>query len=274
MDKLELIVFNVGHGLSVALIEYPNKYVTLIDLGADSGFTPLKYLKLQRKLYPDILYITHPHADHIYDIKTALDVNFKPASINFQDYDWEDVANKEKKEYKDIINAYVKGKGSIPFSSYKGEAKLNCWRYTPENAKKAFGETNYINNSSYFFIYTWQSFKLAIAGDQHKEALEGLINTDAFAAEAKDSYIFIVPHHGHASGFTRLWPTKIGKPYITIASVDELDPHVDPGYSNNYSKGIKISNEDKYLLTTRDKGNISVEMWHENERPNWSFKYF
>lgn len=36
MNQLELRVFNVGHGLSVALVERPENYVTLIDLGAET----------------------------------------------------------------------------------------------------------------------------------------------------------------------------------------------------------------------------------------------
>ncbi len=55
MNKLELILFNVGHGLSVALIEHPENYVTLIDLGSESSFSPLVYLGRERRLRPDIL---------------------------------------------------------------------------------------------------------------------------------------------------------------------------------------------------------------------------
>ncbi len=43
MDKLELVVFNVGHGLSVALIERPENYVTLVDLGAGSISVKMYY---------------------------------------------------------------------------------------------------------------------------------------------------------------------------------------------------------------------------------------
>lgn len=71
MNQLELMVFNVGHGLSVALVERPENYVMLVDLGADSGFTPLKHLSLKLRIKPDVVYITHPHADHLDDVETA-----------------------------------------------------------------------------------------------------------------------------------------------------------------------------------------------------------
>ena len=68
MDRLELILYDVGHGLALSLIEYPEKYVTQIDLGSQGGFSPLKYLSRSRNLRPDVLYITHPHADHLSDV--------------------------------------------------------------------------------------------------------------------------------------------------------------------------------------------------------------
>jgi hypothetical protein len=57
MNKLELYVFNVGHGLSIALVEYPEKYVSLIDLGSSESFSPYNYLTEKLQLHPDILYI-------------------------------------------------------------------------------------------------------------------------------------------------------------------------------------------------------------------------
>lgn len=271
MDKLELIVFNVGHGLSVALIEHPSKYMTLIDLGASTGFTPLKYLLLNRKIRPDILYITHPHADHIMDIDSAIDKNFMPSSMRYQIYNWKDVIDKEQPKLKQYVEAYVLAQKIIPAGSYKGEGVLKEWYLTPEKAKEIFGETNYINNSSIFLIYTWGDFKIAIAGDHHKELMEAFINSETFLSSAKGTDILIAPHHGHSSGYTGLWPEKVGKPYVTIASVDENNPNVDSGYSSNFSKGIPFNSETRYLLTTREDGNIEVNMWYKDGKPTWNF---
>jgi beta-lactamase superfamily II metal-dependent hydrolase len=141
MNELELIVFRVGHGLSVALIEKPTNYVALIDLGTDVRFTPLKYLRLQRHLRPDILYITHPHADHLADVDTALDPNFAPDSIDAQrDYDWNDVASREKPECRQLIRKYQKLLEKAPAGNYSGSASLKYWRYTPSKAKEIFGD--------------------------------------------------------------------------------------------------------------------------------------
>jgi len=42
MEKLQLKVFNVGHGLSIMFRELPEEYITLIDLGADNQTSPLE----------------------------------------------------------------------------------------------------------------------------------------------------------------------------------------------------------------------------------------
>src|SRR5436853_3267105 len=114
MNMLELILFQVGHGLSLALIEHPNNYVTLVDLGADSGFTPLKYLALCRRLRPDVVYITHPHADHIADVGTAIKDHFRPDAIYYQDYDWNDVAAREKPECQWLVQKFQEMIATVP----------------------------------------------------------------------------------------------------------------------------------------------------------------
>lgn len=140
MNQLELRIFNVGHGLSVALVERPENYVTLIDLGAETGWTPLKYLSLKLKLKPDVLYITHPHADHLDDVETALEQDFRPLGLHYQDYDWADVKKREKKEFAYKIDDFLALQKVVPFRNYNGSAELKYWRYTPEDAKKEFGD--------------------------------------------------------------------------------------------------------------------------------------
>src|SRR5260370_2369342 len=131
MEKVELMVFNVGHGLSVALVERPSPYITLIDLGADTGFTPLKYLRLKLHLQPDVLYITHPHADHLDDVETALDQNFRPVALYYQAYDWADVKRRDRPHLGSKIansRALIK---ILPNNSYPPPAPLPKSQHPP-----------------------------------------------------------------------------------------------------------------------------------------------
>lgn len=276
MNKLELYVFNVGHGLSIALVEYPEKYVSLIDLGSSESFSPYNYLTEKLQLHPDILYITHPHGDHISDIDSLISSTKKPLSIYIQDYNWEDIEKREKPELRYLIRKYSNTIHSLKRGDYSGSACMRCWRYNPDDAKELFGENTYINNSSLFLIYTWKDFKIAIPGDLHSNAIDKFLNYSEFVKEAKNTYILIASHHGHSEGFNSRWIDVIGKPYTTIVSVQENDPHVDSGYSKpEFSKSIKLYGNERYTLTTRQDGHIKATMYYNNlQKPVWNFETF
>ncbi len=276
MDRLELIVFHVGHGLSVALIEKPENYVTLVDLGASSGFTPLKELGLRFKVKPDILYITHPHADHLDDVETALDRIFAPLGIHFQDYDWSDVKKRERKELSYKIDEYRELIASLPHRAYSGGAHLKSWAYTPENAKKNFGESSYINNSSLLLIYTWKGFKVTITGDLETVAIDRMLTEAPVLADVKNTDLLIAPHHGHKSGFPNTWVQTVGKPYLTLVSANESDPHIDKQYdSPKFAHGLTLNGHPQYMISTGDSGSIHLTVtFGNNGSQNWNFEYF
>lgn len=275
MNKLDLIVFNVGHGLSVALIESPENYVTVVDLGREENFSPLMYLSQKRGLRPDILYISHPHGDHLADVDSALRVECIPDFVYYQNYPWDEVIKQEKPELKDKIKQFQKLVSLVPSGEYNGSASLSPWCWTPEKASEIFGRESFVNNSSLFLIYQWRDCKIAIAGDHLSNAIERLCSQSNFIADAKNTDIFIAPHHGHTSprGFSTLWPQKIGKPFISIISVQSQDPKVDSRYSSpDFAKGLTIGDEKRYALTTRDDGTIIVSMWYNgNGQLHWSF---
>lgn len=273
MTNLELIVFDVGQGMSVALIERPENYITLIDLGASTGFTPLKHLRLKYKLIPDVLYITHPHADHITDVETALDGSFAPHGIFYQTYDWSDVKKREKPDLAYKVDLFQKLTNAIPFKDYAGSASLRPWRFTPHDARKRFGENNYVNNSSLFIVYQWGDFKISIAGDLESDAMSDIVQTQKFQSSAAATDILIPPHHGHKNGFPTDWVSKMGKPHVSIISVQERDQSVDSRYrSSDFATGIRFGDQKRYALTTRADGSVKVLMGYgDKNQPKWTF---
>jgi beta-lactamase superfamily II metal-dependent hydrolase len=276
VNLLELRVFHVGHGLSVALIEKPENYVTLIDLGAETGWTPLKFMHLTLKVKPDVLYITHPHADHLDDVETALDESFRPLKLYYEDYDWKDVKGREKKELAHKIDDFLKLQKKVEFGSYAGNADLKCWHYAPEVAKKEFGDATYVNNSSLFFVYKWIDFKIAIAGDLESDGISGMVGTQGVQDDAKGTYILIPSHHGHTNGFPAQWVEKMGKPHVSIISAQERDKNVDSRYNSaNFAQGVSFEGKTRYSLTTRTDGNILVSMWNDLAgKATWKFESF
>lgn len=265
MEQLELILYNVGHGLAVSLIEYPDKYVTQIDLGSEGNFSPLEYLSSSRRLRPDVLYITHPHADHLSDIRNV--GSHYPAYVQYIDYDWNDIIAREKSDLRWVIEEFLQ---FIRFTArrndYAGSASLKYWYWGPEKAKRFFGESNYINNSSLFIVYKWKDFKIIITGDLETAALESLLDHDELCDFARGTDIIIAPHHGHKSGYTSKWADALGKPYISLISVQNRDPSVATGYySSEFARGLTIGGETRHCLTTRADGTIVFRMWYKSD---------
>jgi len=221
------------------------------------------------KLRPDVLYITHPHADHLDDVETALDKDFRPLGIYYQEYDWEDVKKREKKELAYKVDKFKELIDVVPRT-------LKCWRYTPAVSKKQFGDTTYVNNSSLFVIYTWRDFKISITGDLESDGMQGTLDTKEFCTDAKGTDILIPPHHGHTNGFPTDWVSKVGKPHVSIISVQERDQHVDGRYSKpDFARGVTFGGQTRYRLTTRSDGSIVVEMSYGSDgRAKWSFQSF
>lgn len=272
MDEVQLIMHNVGHGLAVSIIEYPTKYVTEIDLGSEERYSPLAYLMSTRRLRTDVMYITHPHGDHLSDVSNALDQTYCPNSLNYQEYDWDDVANRQTDEARDILNSFLRLKRQRPYGEYQGGGSVKIWRWTPENAKTAFGESSYVNNSSLCIIYTWQDFKMCICGDLETQAVERLLGYDKAQNDIRGYDILVAPHHGHREGYTSKWVDYIGKPHVSLISVQSRDESVASGYeSSDFARGITFAGEKRYALTTRKDNTVIVKMYYKDGKPTWTF---
>src|SRR5258708_32477309 len=82
--------------------------------------------------------------------------------------------------------------------------------------------------------------------------MEGLLQSAEFVKQAAKTDILIPSHHGHKNGFPTGWVGKIGKPHITIISVQERDPSVDSRYSKTeFARGVNIGGVARNMLTTR-----------------------
>lgn len=191
----------------------------------------------------------------------------------YQDYDWDDVKKREKKELAYKIDDFLRLQKKVPFRSYGGNGQLDYWRYKPEDAKKNFGETTYVNNSSLFLVYKWRTFKIAIAGDLESDGMAGMVGTKAVQESASGTDILVPSHHGHKTGFPTDWVDKMGKPYVSIISVQERDQNVDSKYkSSDFAKGVKFGDKTRYALTTRADGNILATMWYDAMgKATWKF---
>ena len=210
IEKFELILHNVGQGLAVSFIEYPSKYVTHVDLGAKEDYSPLIYLDREYHVYPDIIYITHPHADHLSEVERLFYIlsAHENVLLHYQDYDWDDVKKREKADKRHLIDMFLTVKNKASRGNYQGSCELTSWRYSPENAKSNFGEDSYVNNSSINIVFKWGAFKIYVGGDLETDAIKKSVSENKFSSSVKGTDLYIAPHHGHANGFTYDWPNN------------------------------------------------------------------
>ena len=103
-----------------------------------------------------------------------------------------------------------------------------------------------------------------------------MVSTKGVQDVAKNTYILIPPHHGHKNGFPTEWVEKMGKPFVSIISVQERDKSVDSRYnSSDFAKGVPFGGETRYSLTTRKDGSILVTMWYGTDsKAKWTFESF
>ena len=69
----ELYVWDVENGTAI-YAETPNGKNVVIDCGASDDFSPAEYLKDSLAVSIDFLVISHPHRDHIKDLKGIEDI--------------------------------------------------------------------------------------------------------------------------------------------------------------------------------------------------------
>ena len=276
---MKVVVFDVEHG-ACAFVRTPTNYTMLIDCGCTENFLPVLYIRENElenatawnghKL--TLLTITHPHDDHIQDIETVTKV-CEPAFLLRQKYDWEDVKTAEDGDY-DNLDTYTEWQ-----EKYNAPAvltpeyglKIESFWLTPQEAKQV-DENKYINNSSIVTVLTVQGSKhtekFLFGGDVETAGWEALLKLKpGFKGAVQNVDFFIVPHHGHASGFSEaLYAAMGGKPIANIISIHHNDEHIDTRYSQEaYALGTNVTGELRRSFTTRRDGTITINVSDEGK---------
>jgi|GEM_PF-2628922 len=274
MDSLALIIHHVERGSAISLVESPNGYVTHINLGGSTDYSPLEHLYSHLRVTTDTLYITHFHPDQLVDISAASNEFLKPATMQYLDYPSNLLHQALNEDGKSLIKQFEELSAAIPRGDYHGEG--TCWwkHWKPEFAAETFGPENALDNSGMFIIYTWRDFKIIITADQEAQAIDYLLNDRDLVTRAYRPDILIVPRHGHESGFTHKWIDTLGKPYLTIISDITGEKTVPEYNSPEFARGIFIHNRQFYCLNTGTFGTISINMHYtEDGKPGWAFYY-
>lgn len=229
---MKTVIFNVGAGLSV-YAEYRNLSI-VIDLGKSVNFSPVndflvplfekrKTLKIKEnkgKYGISQLVISHPHKDHLADIKD-FDKNFYPYLITTPNSksDNEDGLKLNSKiidtpDDPDILHLKnMITNRNLPLECIDKNSMELAYLYPEDVENDSELKTNtYTNNVSLSLFLKYRNYSIFLPGDIQKSGMDALLgehstvrnknggNLRELLAEGVD--FLVCPHHGLKSSFS------------------------------------------------------------------------
>lgn len=247
---IELNAIDVGQGDSFLIQDARNHNILIDGGGSERGNfdvgsnTLVPYLLDKRVNKIDLVFISHPHADHIDGIFTVIE-KLKVKQVVIGPYP----ENDEK--IKELINICQKRKTKIRMVSRGDTILLNDLRfeilYPDMNVK---GESN-INNLSLVIKAFYGDRSILFTGDIEKEVEEKL-------DKSIKADILKVSHHGGNTSSTPDFLDKVS-PKIALIGVVENNTYGHP------SKSV-IDRLSKYatIYLTKDDGEITLRIYKDS----------
>ncbi|MFN8139947.1 MAG: MBL fold metallo-hydrolase [Fimbriimonadales bacterium] len=267
MNNLELIVFDVDHGLCV-LVKTPNGYGVMIDAGCSDEFKPADWIGDGAvDLVPfqghkiAWMVVTHPHDDHVEGIGSVIEKISPSILLRRKDYDWNAILNPPDGDPSENAKVYEnwQRRYSSPVIVYPD---LGCefkhFSLTVAEAESLGGQLqNQVNNTSYVCVFATSDWKIVVCGDNESASLDQLCSRPDFRAAISGADVLVTPHHGHRSGYSEKFMTEIGEQCLRISSVPKKDQHIDPRYGAAGSS-YRFKDQSRGHLTTRNDGHIRM----------------
>ena len=269
---LEFVVWDVQHGNAIYM-KTPNGKHVMFDIGTGSyangaEFSPLHHLKHNWKVNClHYLVISHPHADHISDIRNMFHLNLKPLLLyRPRNIDPDLISTSNQATYSDLVELYLElDRGYVQSVSADldpsnpanyGEVRMR-WFYQCEHG------TRNLNNYSIIAVLEYGGEKIIIPGDIETVGWKVLLEQRDFQDAIKGTTVFVASHHGREVGF-HSDVFKYFKPDIVIVSDGKYsDNSVTNGYGN-HAQGFMVKSRNtgalnwRYVLTTRNDAAICV----------------
>ncbi|GFK95413.1 hypothetical protein NNJEOMEG_03276 [Fundidesulfovibrio magnetotacticus] len=281
-------IWKVEHG-SAAFVKTPNNKHVIFDAGRSDDFSPAEYLHKKGVGEIDVLFVSHPHNDHVEDLPNVMSL-LKPL-VRMKNSDCPD----------DLV--YPGGKGNLkePMKSWlKMEQtytqpvteKEKNWRIKESfggvefNAHCVAGDKlskaakNNLNNYSVVVTVQYRGILIVFPGDLEPDGWDAVLaHTDLSKHLEGNIKILIAPHHGRRSGIRRgehIYDRflKLMKPDLVIISDVWGNESTDPEAYRGYCAGLDVecgtTVEEKKVLTTKTNNCVSIQV----ENDNWKVKLF
>lgn len=270
---VRMTVFDVERGLCV-YVRSPTGYSMLIDCGRSSDFSPAQWiadneaasLTKWNNYTLTKLVVTHPHDDHVEDID-SVKAKLEPGLLKkVDDFNWTEIVNPADGDPSENVVTYYEWQKKYTWKEYTAPN----WGmgiehfFVPPNKAKAISASNQnlVNNSSIVTVLTYAvpkgTWRVVIGGDNEAVGWAELLKDSAFQSAIKGAHFFVTSHHGHESGFSADLMAAMGKPIFNITSERAGDESVHD--YRPYALGATIKNEERYHLTTRHDGHITLSM--------------
>lgn len=269
MEQMKIVFYDVEHGSCTHIITPNNKHI-LVDVGSKSDKSIVDYIcdkyYYGRNGAIDALIITHPHEDHIYDIpklyqrlkpkilyrpRAAFDI--APATRTPLHINIADSANNMNATY----NSPVSEENNIENPSAVGGVKITIIPSVVHLQNK--GD---LNTYSMLVIVEYDGFKCVITGDNPKQQLQYMIDNDYHSIKnlVANAAVLLAPHHGRTGEFCKDFFDCVN-PVLTIISDKSIEHATQEESSSIYKgRGTYLDGRDRYVLTTRNDGDIAFNV--------------
>ena len=300
--SMSVMVFDVGRGLCVA-VRTPNNHLCLIDCGASDGFSPVSWLAslgmfwTGRQGYALTQFtVTHPHTDHLADIKLVNTVLKPSIVVRRTDINWarlmpggtpSEPLSEYSRHY--LPPKYTAAVTAIDHPDWGGGMLMNTYWLNEQTAASVSSSDNeYVNNTSVVTILRYLGYTFAVLGDIEATGMKALLvqepslvgnispGLDLFGNRSGGVDFLVTSHHGHSSGFCPEWfavtgPTKVLNVISErrAAPGEDLDKvSVDERYSRpDFSEAL--NREGRRMVSTKQDGTVSIAV-HDDGQWSWN----
>ncbi len=269
---MKIIFYDVEHGSCTHIITPNHKHI-LIDVGSKTDKSIVDYI-CAKYFYGqngriDELIITHPHEDHIYDLPNLYNrlrpkilhrapaaFDIEPASRTQLHINIAEKANNMNA----IYNLPVSKDDDIETPENVGGVKISI---IPSVAK--LQDKNDLNTFSSLIIVGYGGYKFVLTGDNPKNQLQYMVDTDYMNIKTliANATVLLAPHHGRTGEFCKDFFDCVN-PILTVISDKSIEHTTQEESSSIYKgRGTNLNGRDRYVLTTRNDGDIAfnVSKW-------------
>lgn len=211
--KLVVRFFDIGQG-DAELVTLPDGENILIDAG-DHGAPTVRYLKDIPVQNISIAVATHPHSDHIGEMRTALQ------QFSVKEF-WDSGFPRATATYQHMLDEIEQQ--HIPLKDVKAGETRSIGGVTLEVLHPEEGNPidDNPNNASIVIRLTYGKEKFLFAGDAEVESWEQMISLHRTQLEAN---VLKAAHHGSSNGTTAAVLDAVKPQYVVISCAKGNDYH-------------------------------------------------